>query len=150
MSDGLSNTMVVIEKQMVTGDATMTYKSWSILNRTGGNDGMNTWGTTDIPEQGIAYFGNTCNDPTSASDDNYGRNGRSNCRFGSDPFEYFHPPRPRLVPSQQHWGTIYPYHSGGAQTLMGDGSVRTVTTNVSIQAWSAAVTPAGGEATPLN
>jgi prepilin-type N-terminal cleavage/methylation domain-containing protein/prepilin-type processing-associated H-X9-DG protein len=150
MSDGLSNTMVVIEKPMVTGDATMVYRDWSILNRTGGNDGINTWGTTDIPEFGIAYFGNTCNDPTSAADDNYGQVGRPNCRFGTDTFEYFHPPKPRLVPNQQHWGTIYPYHSGGSQTLMGDGSVRTVTTSVSIPAWSAAVTPAGGEAIPLD
>jgi prepilin-type N-terminal cleavage/methylation domain-containing protein len=150
MSDGLSNTMVVIEKPMVTGDATMTYRDWGILNRTNGNDGMNTWGTTDIPEPGIAYFGNTCNDPRTTSDDEYGQSGRSNCRFGSDPLEYFHPPRPRLVPSQQRWTNIYPYHTSGSQTLMGDGSVRTVSTSVSILAWSAAVTPAGGEVTPLN
>ena len=33
---------------------------------------------------------------------------------------------------------------------MGDGSVRFITTNVSILAWSAAVTPDGGEVASLN
>jgi len=34
--------------------------------------------------------------------------------------------------------------------LMGDGSVRMISTSVSVQAWSAAVTPTGGEAVSLN
>jgi len=151
VTDGLSNTLFVVEKPMVTGDATMYYRDWSINNRTNGNDGMNTWGTTDIPETGIAYFGTTCNDPQTTADDTYGQSGRANCRFATnDPFEYFQPPRPRLIPTQQRWDNIYPYHVGGTQALMGDGSVRTITTSVSIPAWSAAVTPNGGESIQLN
>jgi hypothetical protein len=33
---------------------------------------------------------------------------------------------------------------------MGDGSVRNITTSISILAWSAAVTPNGGEAVSLD
>jgi type II secretory pathway pseudopilin PulG len=152
VSDGLSNTLFVIEKPMVTGDATLSYRSWSIQGVTSPQrDGMNTWGTTDIPEHGIAYFGNTCNDPQTTADDAYGQSGRANCRFATnDPNEYFQPPVARLVPTQQRWDNIYPYHAGGPQALMGDGSVRMIRLGVSIPAWSAAVTPAGGEAVQLD
>jgi prepilin-type N-terminal cleavage/methylation domain-containing protein/prepilin-type processing-associated H-X9-DG protein len=146
VSDGLSNTMFVVEKPMVTGDATMTYRDWAINGRTGGNDGMNTWGTTDIPENGVAYFGTTCNDPRTTADDVYGQGGRRNCRFAAnDPFEYFQPPSRVLVREQQRWDNIYPYHAGGVQALMGDGSVRMIPTSISVPAWSAMVTPSGGE-----
>lgn len=40
--------------------------------------------------------------------------------------------------------------SAGVQVAMMDGSVRNVTTSVSINAWSAAVTPDGGEAIGLD
>ena len=60
------------------------------------------------------------------------------------------PPRRSLVPSQQNVYTIYPYHVGGNQALMCDGSVRMITTSVSVPAWSAAVTPAGGEVLSLD
>jgi hypothetical protein len=39
---------------------------------------------------------------------------------------------------------------GGVQGLMGDGSVRNFSTSISIPAWSAAITPDGGEATQVN
>jgi prepilin-type N-terminal cleavage/methylation domain-containing protein len=150
ISDGLSNTLFVVEKPMVTGDALMFYRDWGIHNRTGGNDGMNTWATTDIPESGIAYFGTTCNDPRTTADDVYGQGGRSHCRFGTDPNEYFQPPSRFLVRSQQRWDNIYPFNTAGVQALMGDGSVRLIPTTVSVPAWSAAVTPNGGEVPTLN
>jgi hypothetical protein len=56
----------------------------------------------------------------------------------------------RLVPDQQNVYVIYPINSGGVQGLMLDGSVRLIASGVSVQAWSAAVTPAGGEAIGLN
>ncbi|HXG12327.1 MAG TPA: DUF1559 domain-containing protein [Gemmataceae bacterium] len=149
IKDGLSNTMFVVEKPMVTGDARMRYRDWAILDRTGGNDGLNTWATTDIPEYGIAFFGCTCNNPASSTDDVYGSL-RNHCRFGNDPQEYFHPPSRWLVREQQHWSNIYPYHSSGTQALMGDGSVRLIRQGISIQAWSAAVTPNGGETVSLD
>jgi prepilin-type N-terminal cleavage/methylation domain-containing protein/prepilin-type processing-associated H-X9-DG protein len=151
VTDGLSNTLFVVEKPMVTGDATMSYRDWAINGRTGGNDGMNTWGTTDIPETGVAFFGTTCNDPRTTADDVYGNSGRNNCRYvANDPREYFQPPSQVLIRSQQRWDNIYPYHSGGIQALMGDGSVRFVRLGISIEAWSAAVTPNGGEVVSLD
>ena len=107
---------------------------------------MNTWGTTDIPQNGIAYFGTTCNDPRTTADDVYGQAGRANCRFGTDPFEYFQPPSRLLVREQQRWDNIYPYHTAGNQAVMGDGSVRTITSAISVPVWSALVTPNGAEA----
>jgi prepilin-type N-terminal cleavage/methylation domain-containing protein len=150
ITDGLSSTLFVVEKPMVTGDATMVYRDWAINGRTGGNDGMNTWATTDIPEPGIAYFGTTCNDPRTTADDVYGTGERANCLFGTDPREYFQPPSPVLVRAQQRWDNIYPYHTGGIQALMGDGSVRFVRQGISVPAWSAAVTPNGGEVGSLD
>ncbi|HLJ95261.1 MAG TPA: DUF1559 domain-containing protein [Gemmataceae bacterium] len=147
--DGLSNTLFVVEKPMVTGAATLHYKDWAIYdqnNQSDSTDGMNTWGTTDIPQNGIAFFGTTCNDPRTTADDVYGQSGRPNCRFGTDPLEYFQPPARLLVRDQQHWDNIYPYSSGGTQSLMGDGSVRTITSAISVPAWSAMVTPNGAEA----
>jgi prepilin-type N-terminal cleavage/methylation domain-containing protein len=146
VSDGLSNTLFVIEKPMVTGDAILSYKDWAINGQTDGNDGMNTWGTTDIPQNGIAYFGTTCNDPRTTADDTYGTAGRANCRFGTDPLEYFQPPSRLLVREQQRWDNIYPYHTSGNQAVMGDGSVRTIASTISVPVWSALVTPNGGEA----
>jgi prepilin-type N-terminal cleavage/methylation domain-containing protein len=145
MTDGTSNTMFIIEKPMVTGDATLTYRDWGMSGATGGNDGVNTWASTDIPENGVAYFGTTCNDPRTTADDVFGQNGRANCRYGTDPREYFHPPSQLLVREQQRWHNIYPIHSGGNQALMGDGSVRFIRTGIAIDAWSAMVTPNGGE-----
>ena len=75
---------------------------------------------------------------------------RDNCRFAAGQPEYFLPPTRRLVPAQQSAYSIYPMSAGGIQALMMDGSVRGITTSVSVQAWSAAVTPAGGEVAPLN
>jgi prepilin-type N-terminal cleavage/methylation domain-containing protein/prepilin-type processing-associated H-X9-DG protein len=151
IADGTSNTMAVVEKPMVTGDATLSYKDWALIgNTTPQSDGVNTWAVTDMPELGMAFFGCVCNNPTTASDDTYGAQGRDHCRFGSDPNEYFQPPRPLLVPEQQNGFNIYPFNSGGVQVLMCDGSVRMVTTSVSVPAWSAAVTPSGGEAIGLD
>src|SRR5262245_11981772 len=150
ITDGTSNTMFVVEKAMVTGDATVSYRDWAILNRTNDNDGVNGWAYTDTPPEGAAFFGCNCNDPRVTWDDNEGQWWLGNCRVGGTQVEYFQPPRPRLIPSQQHFANIYPFHSAGIQALMGDGSVRTITTSVSIPAWSAAVTPNGGEVPTLN
>ncbi len=149
ITDGTSNTIAFIEKPMVTGDAILRYRNWAILGATGGNDGVSTWVAGDLPENAIPYFGTTCNDPRTTSDDIYGQ-GRSNCRFGTDPNEYFQPPRPRLIPSQQRWDNIYQFGASPPQALMCDGSVRGITTSVSIPAWSAAVTPNGSEAIGLD
>lgn len=151
ITDGLSNTMFVTEKHMVAGAGSMFYRSWGIQNRPGSpgqGGGIQMWATTDAPEQGVPFFGCTCDNPASPSE--YGDAYRANCRYGSNTFETFQTPRRKLVIDQMSWATIYPMSAGGVQTLMGDGSVRNVTTSVAIIPWSAAITPNGGEAVGLD
>src|SRR4029078_5827300 len=112
---------------------------------TGKRGVVNTWRSTEIPETGLAFFGYNCNNPNSTSDDVYGNSGRDNCSFSGSQ-EFFHPPQRRLVRQQQNFHTIYSFNgSGSVQAVMCDGSVRNISTNVSIPAWSAAVTAAGDE-----
>ncbi|MFO0847019.1 MAG: DUF1559 domain-containing protein [Gemmataceae bacterium] len=150
VSDGLSNTLFVVEKPMVTGDATVRYRDWGILGQTGGNDGVNGWGYTDTPPEAAAFFGCNCNDPRQTWDDNEGQWWLGSCKFSGLQFEMYQPPRPRLVPTQQHWANIYPFGSSGTQALLGDGSVRNISLSVKVEAWSAAVTPSGGEVIGLD
>jgi prepilin-type N-terminal cleavage/methylation domain-containing protein len=148
ISDGLSNTVVVSEKNRYTGDRNMFYKDWSVVN-SGGSlpQGISMWAMTDTPEVGLAVFGLNCNDPqlVGAWDDDNGQWWRDNCRFRTGEPEYFQPPKRRVIPSQQNVYNIYAMSAGGAQMLMGDGSVRNVSTTISVPAWSAMVTPDGGE-----
>jgi prepilin-type N-terminal cleavage/methylation domain-containing protein len=152
ITDGLSNTFFVVEKPMVTGARQMYYHDWGVINSGGSQpNGINMWATTDTPETGLPFFGCTCKDPRQTWDTEYGQWWLDNCRFGSDPNEYFQPPRPRLVRTQQNFYNIYPLNSGNVVlTMMGDGSVRNIPTSISVQAWSAGVTPAGGEAISLD
>ena len=146
ITDGTANTYGVIEKQMVTGDAQMFYRDWSIGGRTNGNDGIQMWAVTDSPPEGHAFFGYNCNDPTQGWDDVEGQWWLGNCRFGNDPNEYFHPPFRRLVRDQQRFDVIYPFNAGNVvQVVMLDGSVRVLPVSISLRAWSAGVTPRGGE-----
>jgi prepilin-type N-terminal cleavage/methylation domain-containing protein len=150
ITDGASNTLAVIEKPMVTGDATVVYRDWSIIGSRGQQDGVNAWATTDIPETGLPAFGYNCNNPSSNSDDTYGQWWLDNCRFNNGP-ESFHPPQRRLVRDQQNFYTIYSFNgSGSVQAVMCDGSVRNISTNISIPAWSAAVTGTSGDTAPLD
>ena len=150
MTDGLSNTIVVVEKSMVTGDRQMYYKDWDVVNRWAAQEqGINMWATTDTPEAGLPVFGYTCNDPGVTWDDEYGQWWRSDCRFAAGQPEFFQPPRRRLVPSQQNFHNLYEMSPGGVQGLLGDGSVRNFPTSLPIPVWSAAVTPNGGEAIGL-
>jgi len=152
IGDGTSNTMAVAEKGMVQGDAVLSYHDWSMVGTTGPqNDGVGTWASTDIPPEGMAFFGCNCNDPTQSWDDTDGQWWLGNCRMiAGDRNEYFQPPVARVVPTQQNAYNLYPINSGGVQILMCDGSVRMVTTTVSVRAWSAAVTPNGGESVTLS
>jgi prepilin-type N-terminal cleavage/methylation domain-containing protein len=148
--DGTSNTLAVVEKSMVTGDRQMYYHDWSVVHSGGSQQqGISMWATTDTPPEGMPMFGTNCKDPNATWDNTYGQWWRPSCNFGGQ-YEYFQPPHTRLVPSQQQVYNIYPYNVAGTQALMCDGSVRLVTTSVSVQAWSAAVTPAGGETFSLD
>ena len=152
ISDGLSNTLAVVEKNMVAGANTIAYKDWGLSN-TGNSSwyggGVQMLASTDTPENGLPVFPLMCKDPGVTWDADYGQY-RDNCRFSAGQPEYFLPPTRRLVPAQQSAYSIYPMSAGGIQALMMDGSVRGITTSISVQAWSAAVTPAGGEVAPLN
>jgi prepilin-type N-terminal cleavage/methylation domain-containing protein len=151
ISDGTSNTMAVIEKGMVTGSAVLSYKDWTVNGETKNPpEGVSTWAVTDMPPEGAAFFGCNCNDPRVTWDDVDGQWWADNCRVGGDGNEYFQPPVPRVNPGLQQAYNIYPFNAGGVQVLMCDGSVRTVTTNISVVAWSAGVTPRGGESNQFN
>jgi prepilin-type N-terminal cleavage/methylation domain-containing protein len=151
ISDGLSNTLAIVEKPMVTGQGTIVYMNWGLTGSTGAQQaGVNTWASTDMPPEGLAFFGCNCNDPTKTSDDTYGQWWLGNCRLvAGDANEYFQPPQPRPIRSQQSVYNIYPFNAGGVQALLCDGSVRTISTTISVQAWSAAVTPSAGEVAQL-
>jgi hypothetical protein len=84
-------------------------------------------------------------------DDNYGQWWLGSCRnIGGDGKEYFQPPKQWLIPRQQDVHNIYAFNSGGIEVLLLDGSIRLINPAISIQAWSAAVTPDGNEAAPLD
>jgi prepilin-type N-terminal cleavage/methylation domain-containing protein len=153
ITDGLSNTLAVVEKQMVTGPNIITVHDWSIsgTNGPGVTYGVNTWACTDTPPEGVAFFGYNCNDPRVTWDDHYGQWWLGTCRnIGGDGKEYYQPPQLWVIPPQQDVHNIYAFNAGGVMALLCDGSVRMISTAVSVQAWSAAVTPNGGEVVPLN
>jgi len=58
----------------------------------------------------------------------------------------------QVQPTQAQCNRLMPQsiHSSGIQAMMMDGSVRTISNGVSPTAWAAALTPQGGETTPLD
>jgi prepilin-type N-terminal cleavage/methylation domain-containing protein len=154
ITDGSSNTIFVVEKPMVTGDTVLTYRDWGFSRSPNtGNGGVNGWAYTDSQPETFGFFGFNCNDPTQTWDDAEGQWWLNHCRFPQNNAaapEFYQPPIAARIRSQQHWANIYPYHSGITQSLMGDGSVRVIRSSVSVPAWSAAVTPRGGEVINLD
>jgi prepilin-type N-terminal cleavage/methylation domain-containing protein len=158
--DGTSNTLAVVEKQMATGPDVLNFQDWGTHGGTGGTnsdfkDGVGMWSVTDTQPDGIAFFGCNCKDPAVTWDAQYGQWWAGSCRFADAPggtsFEYFQPPVARPIPAQQNAFNIYPFNAGNVvQALLCDGSVRTISTSVSVPAWSAAVTPDGGEVASLD
>jgi prepilin-type N-terminal cleavage/methylation domain-containing protein len=155
ITDGTSNTLAVVEKQMFTGPGPLNVKDYATIGNTRGANfniayGCNTWGITDSPPETLAYFGYNCKDPNQTWDNTYGEWWLPNCytlNGTTYPVEYFKPPSAvRLTPAQQSAYDIYPFNPGGVQALMCDGSVRMIGSSISVQAWSAGVTPNGGEA----
>jgi prepilin-type N-terminal cleavage/methylation domain-containing protein len=152
IKDGTSNTLAVVEKQMATGDTVLGFMDFATMGNTSNfRNGVNMWAVTDTQPDGVAFFGCNCRDPSgTAGDERDGQWGLSNCFFGGT-VESFQPPVPRPIPSQQNAFNIYPFNTGNVvQALMCDGSVRGITTSVSVPAWSAAVTPSGDEVPLLN
>src|SRR5579885_619978 len=70
IADGTSNTMFVVEKPMVTGDAAPSYLNYNLRRQSSPfPDGANVWGTTDPTTEMVPFFGYNCNDPTQSWDD---------------------------------------------------------------------------------
>src|SRR5262249_57614405 len=113
ISDGTSNTLAVVEKQMVTGNAVLSFKDWGTVGQNSScTNGVNMGAVTDTQPDGIAFFGCNCKDPSVTWDAQAGQWGRGNCYFGNNTVEYFQPPVPRPIPSQQNAFNIYPFNSG--------------------------------------
>src|SRR5262249_53665648 len=115
IADGTSNTMAVVERGMVNGDAQLSYKDWALNGTTTPQtDGVSTWAVTDTPPEGVAFFGCNCNDPTVTWDDQDGQWWQGNCRLvKNDSNEYFQPPVKRLIPADQNAYNIYPFNAAG-------------------------------------
>src|SRR5262249_22324478 len=113
IKDGTSNTLAVVEKGMVIGDANLSFKDWGTVGGSGSGvgDGCSIWGATDTQPEGLACFGCNCDDPTQTWDDKDGQWWMGNCKFGGT-IEYFHPPKPRPIPSQQNAFNLYPFNAG--------------------------------------
>jgi prepilin-type N-terminal cleavage/methylation domain-containing protein len=148
--DGTSNTICEIEKSRITGDNIITALSWGIQNSYDPRDGANVWGKTDIADQALAVFGYNCNDPTASWDDEQGQWWSGDCRFTVNGVtrEYYQPPVTNRPKDQQQFDNIYPLHAGGVvNALLVDGSVHSISNNISLPVWSAYITPAGTEKT---
>jgi prepilin-type N-terminal cleavage/methylation domain-containing protein len=156
ISDGLSNTMGVIEKHMVSGSNAMFYRDWGVQNRAtnpldaNATHGISMWATTDVGTEGLAVFGVLCKNPAVTWDVPRGQWWNKDCFFSGQQFEMFLPPQPRPIPVQQFQHVVYAMSSGISQCLMMDGAVRGIRQSIGVPAWSAAVTPNGGEVASLD
>jgi prepilin-type N-terminal cleavage/methylation domain-containing protein len=147
-TDGTSNTIVEVEKPMITGDQVVTAQSWAVNGSQGRQDGANTWGKTDIGPEAHAFFGTNCNDPNETWDNEDGQWWLGDCHFTFNGVrrEFFQPPARNRPRDQQIFWNIYPIHTGGiVNSLMGDGSVKSISNNIALPVWSALITPSGGE-----
>jgi prepilin-type N-terminal cleavage/methylation domain-containing protein len=150
ITDGTSTTLAVVEKQMVTGNTVVSFKDWGTIGDPNFGDGVSMWCVTDTQPDGLAFFGCNCRDPNSGGwDATYGQWWLGSCVFAGG--EFFQPPVPRPIPAQQNVFNIYPFNTGNVvQALFCDGSVRLISTSVTVQAWSAVVTPSSGEISTLS
>src|SRR5262249_53887808 len=70
ISDGTSNTLFVIERSMIIGDAVVTHLNYNVAGMSASfDDGAQTWSTTDVQPQVFGMFGYNCNDPAQTWDD---------------------------------------------------------------------------------
>ena len=130
------------KKQQESGPGTFTLGSLNFftggLTVTDGTLVLNRGGTYS---GGLTVSGGTLQVPN--VDGLFGNN--TSIALGGT-LEYFQPPVSRPIPTQQNAFNIYPFNSGDiVQVLWCDGSVRSLSTTISVPAWSAAVTPNGGE-----
>lgn len=148
-SDGTSNTICVAETPMIIGESITKAISWGVQGSNGQADGASIWAANDIQPDHLAIFGYTCNDPNVTWDDEYGQHWLNNCRFtvAGVTQEYFLTPRVKRPRNQQNkFAGLYPIHAGGVINITwADGSIRGVSNTIDTLAWSAMLTPNGGE-----
>jgi prepilin-type N-terminal cleavage/methylation domain-containing protein len=155
ITDGTTNTIFVIEKPMITGTVPRTYFNYANGPSNVGDGGVSTWSTTDLDAGLVAQFGYNCQAPWGGEDGWFWGTdvspGGPGCTqtINGVTAEFFQTPRPRRPRDQQKFWNLYPLSSSGYQALMGDGSVRNITPTIDVVAWSAAVTPDGGEVATL-
>src|SRR5207249_2674529 len=129
IADGTSNTMMVSEVINNPGDPT---------NKAFATGGVEDWrGNLTYVENSLFNWNYT---PNSSSPD-----WRRNTLCATSPQA---PCIPKGTSYVDHNFIVTPrsFHTGGVQVAMCDGSVRFVTNGISLAAWQAAGSPAGGEA----
>jgi prepilin-type N-terminal cleavage/methylation domain-containing protein len=129
--DGTSNTIFVAETMMVKGTTPSTYNNGS-MNKPAWYSGVSAWGVASCNAEFITHFAGV---DESWSQGNTGP---------------WLPPQPRPTPAAANWWQAQALTAGGCQCLMGDGSVRNVRSTIDKMAWSAGITPAGGEILSLD
>jgi prepilin-type N-terminal cleavage/methylation domain-containing protein len=131
IGDGTSNTIFVAETMMVKGATASTYVNGT-PNKPAWFAGVAGWGVTSCNAEFTTHFAGV---DQSWSNPNTGP---------------WLPPQNRPTPAAANWWQPQALTSGGCQCLMGDGSVRNVRSTIDINAWSAAITPNGGETLSLD
>jgi len=130
VTDGLSNTLFVSEKYSICGNgSTSTPSAVQAPNANGGQPSSNSWAYIN-DWQGTPVFAGIA----TASPANWSNN--------LGPWEV--PQNKPTTKDAVYWRT-QSISNGGCLSLLGDGSVRSVSSNISQQTYSAAITKSGGE-----
>jgi prepilin-type N-terminal cleavage/methylation domain-containing protein len=133
ITDGTSNTLFAAETMMIKGTKPTTFNNFSMTKPPGESDaGVAGWGTANCHADLIAHFAGV--------DESW-----SQANTGP-----WLPPQDRPMPGAAKWWRAQGLAAGACMCLMGDGSVRAVRPSIDKLAWSAAITPNGGESLPLN
>jgi prepilin-type N-terminal cleavage/methylation domain-containing protein len=131
IGDGTSNTIFVAETMMVKGASVSTLTSGTMSKPTW-YAGVAGWGVTNCNAEFTAHFAGVDQSWSAAN---------------TGPWL---PPQNRPTPDAANWWQAQALTASGCQCLMGDGSVRNVRSSIDIMAWSAAITPNGGEVLSLD
>jgi hypothetical protein len=123
VTDGLSNTIFIGEKLMLCG---ANAPSTSLA----GNPNISAWGVDQNANATPWMAGITTTGGGNWSDNVTG---------------FWEVPQPTPTPANCSYWRNQAFTAAGCQMLIGDGSVRNVSSSVSYQTFSAAITPSGGE-----
>jgi prepilin-type N-terminal cleavage/methylation domain-containing protein len=122
ITDGLSNTIFVSEKMMLCGAAAP--------NNLNGSPFVFAWGVDQDVNATPWFAGISTQWPVSNWSDNNGS---------------WEVPQGTPTPANCSYWRAQAFTASGCQNLLGDGSVRNITTTISYTTYSAAITPNGGE-----